>query len=48
MALEAVRAREGEDRRAFLAWLRAADPDLAVEVEERLAADGGGATEGTP
>jgi hypothetical protein len=36
MALEAARAREGEDRATFLSWLRTADPDLAREVEAVL------------
>ena len=36
MALEAARAREGEDRVIFLSWLRTADPDLAREVEAVL------------
>lgn len=41
MALDAARARDGEERGAFLAWLRTADPELAREVEARLGEDAG-------
>ena len=39
MTLEVALSREGEERGAFLAWLRTADPELAREVEARLAGD---------
>ncbi len=38
MAVEAALSREGDEREVFLAWLRTADPELAREVETRLAA----------
>jgi hypothetical protein len=43
MTLEVALSREGDDREAFLSWLRAADPDLAREVEARLGSDVTGA-----
>ncbi|MFO7589089.1 MAG: hypothetical protein R6X22_13660 [Gemmatimonadota bacterium] len=36
LALEAALAREGDERAAFLKWLRAADPELCLDVEARL------------
>jgi len=42
MTLAVALSRQGAERETFLAWLRTADPDLAREVEARLAGEAAG------